>query len=84
MYAGQWIADQAAQRQMSLARGQGGVQIGVEHAKLLDTLSAMGQGMRLPGMLKPEDMRWGGGGGMPQQQPGQQQPGQQHVTRPLQ
>ena len=41
MYANQWILDQANQRQQSLARGQGGVDVAVQHAKLLDTIQAI-------------------------------------------
>jgi hypothetical protein len=44
LYAGQWIADQAARRQAGLQTGQGDVQIRVEHAKLLDTINAVKSG----------------------------------------
>jgi hypothetical protein len=44
LYAGQWIADQAARRQAGLQTGQGDVQIHVEHAKLLDTIQAVKSG----------------------------------------
>lgn len=41
LYAGQWIADQAAQRQVALQKGAGNVEIGTSHAKLLDTIAAI-------------------------------------------
>jgi hypothetical protein len=44
LYAGQWIAQQAADRQQQLQTGQGNVQIAVEHAKLLDTINAVKSG----------------------------------------
>jgi hypothetical protein len=44
LYAGQWIADQAARRAQGLQTGQGNVQIHVEHAKLLDTINAVKSG----------------------------------------
>jgi hypothetical protein len=44
MYAGQWIAQQAANRQAQLQGNQGNVQIAVEHAKLLDTINAVKSG----------------------------------------
>jgi hypothetical protein len=40
MYANQWILDQANQRAMSLQRGQGGVDVAVHHAQMLDTVQA--------------------------------------------
>jgi hypothetical protein len=39
MYANQWILDQANQRAKSLQAGQGGVDVAVEHAKMLDMLN---------------------------------------------
>lgn len=36
MFANQWMADQANQRALSLARGQGGVEVAKSHAQLLD------------------------------------------------
>jgi hypothetical protein len=44
LYAGQWIADQAARRAQALQTGQGDVQVHVEHAKLLDTIQAVKSG----------------------------------------
>jgi hypothetical protein len=44
LYAGQWIADQAARRAQGLQTGKGNVDIAVEHAKLLDTINAVKSG----------------------------------------
>ena len=41
LYAGQWIANQAEARQAALQKGQGVVDIGTSHAKLLDTVAAI-------------------------------------------
>ena len=64
MYANQWVLDQAQQRQLSLARGQGGVEVATQHAKMLDLLNiARGQGgagARVAGL--PGGGPWTGGG----------------------
>jgi hypothetical protein len=41
MYAGEWIADQAAKRQLALEQGKGAVDVDVAHRKLLDTAAAV-------------------------------------------
>jgi hypothetical protein len=53
LYAGQWIADQAARRQAGLQTGQGDVQVHVEHAKLLDTINAVKSGYGLAAGVQP-------------------------------
>jgi hypothetical protein len=69
LYATQWTADQAQQRALALQKGTGAVQIGVEHAKLLDTMSMLRQGYSPTGGVKQMPYR-----GPQQQQPQQQQP----------
>jgi hypothetical protein len=44
MYAGQWIAQQAANREMQKAGYQGNVEVDVAHQKLLDTINAVKTG----------------------------------------
>jgi hypothetical protein len=44
LYAGQWIADQAARREQALKMGQSTADIATEHAKLLDTIQAVKSG----------------------------------------
>jgi hypothetical protein len=44
LYAGQWIADQAARREQALKMGQSAADIATEHAKLLDTIRAVKSG----------------------------------------
>jgi hypothetical protein len=44
LYAGQWIADQAARREQALKMGQSTADIATEHAKLLDTIRAVKSG----------------------------------------
>jgi hypothetical protein len=44
MYATQYAADQAQQRALALQKGTGAVDIGVAHAKLLDTINQLRQG----------------------------------------
>src|SRR4029077_12384979 len=44
MYATQYAADQAQQRALAQQRGGGAVDIGVAHAKLLDTITQLRQG----------------------------------------
>jgi hypothetical protein len=53
MYAGQWIAQQAQQRALQQAGYQGNVQIGVEHAKLLDTINAVKSGYGAAAGVQP-------------------------------
>jgi hypothetical protein len=64
MYANQWVLDQAARREQSLAAGKGGVDVAVEHAKWLDVLNAYKSGA--PG-LDQSKMPW-----QPPVQPNQQ------------
>jgi hypothetical protein len=52
LYAGQWTADQAQARALALQKGQGAVQIGVEHAKLLDTVDMIRKGYPPGGDVK--------------------------------
>jgi len=75
MYANQWILDQANQRQASLQRGQGGVEVAVQHAKLLDTVNAVRSGYGTAAGVNPKEMYWQPG---QQQQPQQVQPQQQN------
>jgi hypothetical protein len=56
LYAGQWIADQAARRQAGLQTGQGDVQVHVEHAKLLDTINAVKSGYGLAARVDPSKL----------------------------
>jgi hypothetical protein len=72
MYANQWILDQANQRAISLAKGQGGVDVAVAHAKALDQIQAGRSGAA--GVNKMPYT------GAPPQQPVQQQ--QQPVQQP--
>jgi hypothetical protein len=44
LYAGQWIADQAARRSQALQLGKSTADIATEHAKLLDTIQAVKSG----------------------------------------
>jgi hypothetical protein len=44
LYAGQWIADQAAKRSQALQMGQSTADIATAHAKLLDTIQAVKSG----------------------------------------
>ena len=44
LYAGQWIADQAARRAQGLQMGKSTADIATEHAKLLDTITAVKSG----------------------------------------
>jgi hypothetical protein len=44
LYAGQWIADQAARRAQALQMGKSTADITTEHAKLLDTIQAVKSG----------------------------------------
>jgi len=44
LYAGQWIADQAARRAQGLQMGKSTADIATEHAKLLDTINAVKSG----------------------------------------
>ena len=47
LYAGQWIADQAARRAQGLQMGKSTADIATEHAKLLDTINAVKSGYGL-------------------------------------
>jgi hypothetical protein len=71
MYANQWILDQANKRQMSLEQGKGGVDVAVQHAKMLDLINYT----RSP-TGKPGGAAWSG----PQQQQPQPQPQFQYST----
>lgn len=80
MYANQWILDQANQRAMSLARGQGGVDVAVQHAKLLDTIRAVQEGYGAAAGVQQQKLLW-----QPpaqQQNPPAQPPVQQNQPAP--
>jgi hypothetical protein len=47
LYAGQWIADQAARRSQALQMGKSAADVATEHAKLLDTIDAVKKGYGL-------------------------------------
>jgi hypothetical protein len=64
MYATQYASQQAQQRALALQKGTGAVDIGVAHAKLLDTLTQLRQGYSTDPRKTPY-------------QPAQQQPAQQ-------
>jgi len=51
LYAGQWIADQAAARQAALARGEAGNKITVQHAGFLDQMAAASGKYGPPGQI---------------------------------
>jgi hypothetical protein len=75
MYATQYAADQAQQRALALQKGQGAVTIGVEQAKLADTIAALRAGNPITGNLKQMPYQ----GQQPQQA---QQPAGQQITAP--
>jgi hypothetical protein len=75
MYATQYAADQAQQRALALQKGTGAVDIGVAHAKLLDTITQLKAGNPITANVK--QMPYQG----PQPQQTQQQAGQQ-ITAP--
>jgi len=75
MYATQYASQQAQQRALSLQKGTGAVDIGVAHAKLLDTITQLKAGNPVTGDVKK--MPYQG----PQPQPQQQAAGQQ-ITAP--
>jgi hypothetical protein len=53
LYAGQWIADQAARRSQALQMGKSTADISTEHAKLLDTINAVKSGYGLAAGVQP-------------------------------
>jgi|SRR5712664_3702186 len=53
LYAGQWIADQAARRAQGLQMGKSTADIATEHAKLLDTINAVKGGYGAAAGVKP-------------------------------
>ena len=53
LYAGQWIADQAARRAQGLQMGKSTADIATEHAKLLDTIQAIKEGNAAAVGVKP-------------------------------
>jgi hypothetical protein len=53
LYAGQWIADQAARRSQALQLGKSTADIATEHAKLLDTINAVKSGYGLAAGVQP-------------------------------
>jgi hypothetical protein len=53
LYAGQWIADQAARRAQGLQMGKSTADIATEHAKLLDTINAVKSGYGLAAGVQP-------------------------------
>jgi len=71
MYANQWLLDQAARREQSLAAGKGGVEVATEHAKMLDMLNLYKSGG--PGLDQSK---------MPWNPPPVQNPSQQNPTAP--
>jgi hypothetical protein len=77
MYATQYAAQQAQARALALQRGGGAVDIGVAHAKLLDTIQALKTGQPLTADVKKQPYK----GPQPQPQQTQQQAGQQ-ITAP--
>jgi hypothetical protein len=78
MYATQYAADQAQQRELARQKGTGAVDIGVAHAKLLDTIAQLKAGNPVSGDIKKIPYQ----GPQPQQtQQTQQQAGQQ-ITAP--
>jgi hypothetical protein len=77
MYATQYAAQQAQQRALAQQRGGGAVDIGVAHAKLLDTITQLKAGNPITGDVKKMPYQ----GPQPQPQQAQQQAGQQ-ITAP--
>jgi hypothetical protein len=75
MYATQYAADQAQQRALALQKGTGAVDIGVAHAKLLDTINQLKAGNPITGDVKKMPYQ----GPQPQQT---QQPAGQQITAP--
>jgi hypothetical protein len=67
MYATEYASQQAQQRALALQKGTGAVDIGVAHAKLLDTITQLRQGYSTDPRKTPYQPA--------QQQPAQQQPG---------
>jgi hypothetical protein len=78
MYATQYAAQQAQQRALALQKGTGAVDIGVAHAKLLDTITQLKAGNPITADVRK--MPYQG----PQQQPQQpqQQAAGQQITAP--
>jgi hypothetical protein len=56
MFGNQWMADQANQRALSLARGQAGVDVAKQHAQLLDVYNQAKAGN--PAAVEPKKMFW--------------------------
>jgi hypothetical protein len=79
MYATQWATDEAQQRALALQKGQGATTIGVEHAKLMDTINALRGGNPITADVKK--MPYAGQQQQQQQQQPPPQPGQQ-ITAP--
>jgi hypothetical protein len=77
MYATQYAAGQAQQRSLALQKGTGAVDIGVAHAKLLDTITQLKAGNPVTGDVRKMPYQ----GPQPQPQQTQQQAGQQ-ITAP--
>jgi hypothetical protein len=75
MYATQYAAQQAQQRALALQKGSGAVDIGVAHAKLLDTITQLKAGNPITGDVKKMPYQ----GPQPQQT---QQPAGQQITAP--
>ena len=71
MHANQWIAQQAQQRAIDLAKVQGAVQVGVETGKLGAYQKAFGAGAPVPGM-DPRHLPWNPNLTNPQNQQNQQ------------
>lgn len=62
MYAGQWIAQQAQNRELQKLGYTGNVQVGVEHAKLLDTINAVKSGYGAAAGVQPGKLQLGAQG----------------------
>jgi hypothetical protein len=75
MYATEWANQQVQQRALAQQKGQGAVTIGVEHAKLLDTINALRGGNPVTGDLRKMPYT-----GQPPQQP--PTPAGQQITAP--
>jgi hypothetical protein len=75
MYATQYASQQAQQRALALQKGAGAVDIGVAHAKLLDTITQLKAGNPITGDVKKMPYQ----GPQPQQA---QQPAGQQITAP--
>jgi hypothetical protein len=75
MYATQYASQQAQQRALALQKGTGAVDIGVAHAKLLDTITQLKAGNPVTGDVKKMPYQ----GPQPQQA---QQPAGQQITAP--